>query len=62
MHCGGGSFKNQIKKADKSGARLALILGEDEVKENTITIKHLREKKDQATVEQNVVTDYLKSH
>ena len=30
-HCGGGSFKSQIKRADKSGARIALILGEDEV-------------------------------
>ncbi len=29
-HCGGSSFKNQMKKADKSGAQLALILGEDE--------------------------------
>ena len=30
-HCGGGSFKSQMKKADKSGATLALVLGEDEV-------------------------------
>ncbi|MFX5141976.1 His/Gly/Thr/Pro-type tRNA ligase C-terminal domain-containing protein, partial [Acinetobacter baumannii] len=30
-NCGGGSFKSQFRKADKSGARLALILGEEEV-------------------------------
>ncbi|MDP6198533.1 MAG: histidine--tRNA ligase, partial [Porticoccaceae bacterium] len=38
-HCGGGSFKSQIKKADKSGATIALILGEDEVASNTIGVK-----------------------
>lgn len=61
-HCGGGSFKNQIKKADKSGARYAFILGEDEVKESKITIKYLREQKDQVTVGQDAVADYLRSH
>ncbi|HEC20362.1 MAG TPA: histidine--tRNA ligase [Gammaproteobacteria bacterium] len=41
-HCGGGSFKSQFKKADKSGARLALILGEDEVAQDTVSAKFLR--------------------
>ena len=41
-HCGGGSFKSQFKKADKSGARLALILGEEEVSNAAIGIKFLR--------------------
>lgn len=41
-HMGGGSFKNQIKKADKSGAQLALILGEDEVAKGQVGIKPLR--------------------
>lgn len=41
-HCGGGNFKNQMKKADKSGADIALILGEDEAKLNQVTIKFLR--------------------
>ena len=31
VHCGGGSFKNQFKRADKSGAQIALILGETEI-------------------------------
>jgi len=50
LNCGGGGFKSQIKKADKSGAQLALILGEDEIKNQSITIKHLRKQTDQQTV------------
>ncbi|MES9993047.1 MAG: histidine--tRNA ligase [Candidatus Thiodiazotropha sp.] len=41
-HCGGGTFKNQLKKADRSGARFALILGEDEVARQEIGLKPLR--------------------
>jgi histidyl-tRNA synthetase len=41
-HCGGGSLKNQLKRADKSGASLALILGESEVAEGLVTFKPLR--------------------
>ncbi|MCU7917926.1 MAG: histidine--tRNA ligase [Candidatus Thiodiazotropha sp. (ex Epidulcina cf. delphinae)] len=41
-HCGGGGFKNQLKKADKSRARYALILGEDELVRNEIGFKPLR--------------------
>ena len=36
VNCGAGSFKSQMKRADKSGARLVLILGEDEVQQQTI--------------------------
>ncbi len=46
-HCGGGSFKSQFKKADRSGARLALVLGEDELSRGVVGIKHLREKREQ---------------
>ncbi|KZX59389.1 histidine--tRNA ligase [Halioglobus sp. HI00S01] len=42
QHNGGGSFKSQMKKADKSGARLALIWGEDEVAAGTVSLKALR--------------------
>ncbi|MBL4783243.1 MAG: histidine--tRNA ligase [Porticoccaceae bacterium] len=49
-HCGGGSFKNQLKKADRSGADIALIVGEDEAQSGRLTIKYLRQKKDQVTV------------
>lgn len=50
MNCGGGSFKSQFKKADKSGAKIALVLAEDEVNNQTIAIKYLREKKEQETI------------
>ena len=47
QHTGGGSFKSQIKKADKSGARLALIVGEDEAARGVVTIKPLRDQAEQ---------------
>ncbi|RUO29838.1 histidine--tRNA ligase [Aliidiomarina sedimenti] len=43
QHCGGGNFKKQLKRADKSGARLALIMGEDEVARDVVSVKFLRE-------------------
>jgi histidyl-tRNA synthetase len=49
-HCGGGSFKSQFKKADRSGAHFALVLGEDEVRRREVGIKPLRERKEQETV------------
>ena len=39
VHAGGGSFKSQMKKADRSGARYALILGDDELRSNVIAVK-----------------------
>ena len=43
QHTGGGSFKSQLRRADKSGARVALIWGEDEVLAKTVTVKFLRD-------------------
>ncbi|MFK7732942.1 MAG: histidine--tRNA ligase [Pseudomonadales bacterium] len=43
MHCGGGSMKSQMKKADKSSAHLALIYGESEHANQSISVKQLRE-------------------
>jgi histidyl-tRNA synthetase len=51
MNCGGGSFKSQFKKADKSGARVALVLGEDEVQQQKIAVKYLREEREQALMD-----------
>lgn len=51
MNCGGGSFKSQFKKADKSGAKIGLILGEDEVNNQQIGVKFLREEKAQMTLD-----------
>jgi histidyl-tRNA synthetase len=42
MHCGGGNFKSQMKKADASGARVALIVGDDEANANEVSVKPLR--------------------
>lgn len=57
-NCGGGSFKSQMKKADKSAASLALIIGEDEIASDSVTIKYLREDKPQKTVsQQNLLND-----
>lgn len=47
QHCGGGNFKKQLKRADKSGARIALLLGEDEINSGVIGVKYLREDKPQ---------------
>ena len=61
-NCGGGSFKSQMKKADKSGAAIALILGETEMAEDTVTVKFLREQKQQQTVSQGDISKYLKNN
>jgi histidyl-tRNA synthetase len=61
VHCGGGGFKSQIKKADRSGARMALILGEDEVAQGTLGLKYLREERDQETLAQDAVIDRLRA-
>jgi histidyl-tRNA synthetase len=49
-HCGGGTFKNQLKKADRSQARYALILGEDEIANQEIGLKPLRGKGEQQQI------------
>lgn len=59
-HCGGGSMKSQMKKADKSGAKIALILAEDELKSAQVTVKYLREKKEQASISFDQLADFLK--
>lgn len=41
LHCGGGSFKSQFKKADASTARYAVVIGEDEAEKRVATIKYL---------------------
>ena len=61
VHCDGGSFKSQFKRADKSGAELALILGEDEVRDLTIGIKRLRKDGEQFTLKQSELIPYLQS-
>jgi len=49
-HCGGGSFKSQMKRADASGAAVAVIVGDEEARAGEASIKPLREAVDQARV------------
>ena len=60
-NCGGGNFKKQFKRADKSGAQIALVLGQEEVQEKTVGVKFLREQKDQLQLAQSEVAEQLKS-
>ncbi len=59
---GGGSFKSQFKKADKSGAMLALVLGDDELAQQVISVKPLRSGLEQETVTFSNLTSVLKKH
>lgn len=58
-HCGGGSFKSQFKRADRSGARIALVLGEDELAQGVIGVKFLREDVEQKQIALDSLADYL---
>ncbi|RDX36422.1 histidine--tRNA ligase [Kangiella sp. HD9-110m-PIT-SAG07] len=58
---GGGNFKKQFKRADKSGAKLALVLGEQEVQEQSVGVKFLREQRDQLQLAQSDVAEQLQS-
>jgi len=56
---GHGSFKSQLKKADKSGASIALILGETEIKNHTVGVKFLRSDAEQKTIPLSEITQFL---
>ncbi|MDO8346638.1 MAG: histidine--tRNA ligase [Rugosibacter sp.] len=59
LHCGGGSFKSQMKRADASGAAVALIVGADETAANEVSIKPLREGFEQPATQLRVAFDEL---
>jgi histidyl-tRNA synthetase len=60
VNCGGGSFKSQFKKADKSGAEFAIILGDDEVSRGEVSIKPLRNnKQEQQNMSQQQAIKFL---
>ena len=56
LHCGGGSFKSQMKKADSSGAAFAVIIGDDEAAANEVSLKPMREEGDG---QKRVAVDHL---
>jgi len=61
QHSGGGSFKSQMKKADRSLARYALILGEDEVLANQVTLKPMLEAGEQQRLTLQQAIEKLKT-
>ena len=59
VNAGGGSFKSQFKKADRSGALYALVLGEDECAQQVVAIKPLRTEGEQITVPWDQLSEHL---
>ena len=59
VNCGGGSFKSQFKKADKSGAEYAIILGDDEVSRGEVSVKSLRNEQGQQTLSREQTCAFL---
>ena len=59
LHCGGGSFKSQMKKADASGARYAVIIGDDEAQAGQASLKPLRDAGEQVRVNLNELVGRL---
>ncbi|HDY84390.1 hypothetical protein LCGC14_0618430 [marine sediment metagenome] len=57
-HCGGGSFKNQFKRADRSGARWTFILGDDEIEQKVVGVKTMKTG-EQETIAWTALADYL---
>jgi histidyl-tRNA synthetase len=58
----GGSFKAQFKRADRSGALLALVLGEDEIRNGQVAIKFLRSGEKQLMLDINVAGDWIRKY
>lgn len=61
LNCGGGSFKSQFKKADKSGAELALIMGDDEAERGEVGVKALRLSQEQQNMPLQQALNFLQS-
>ena len=61
LHCSGGNFKKQFKRADKSGATLALVLGESEVQNNQVVVKNLLGEAEQQTIDVDNLIEHVKA-
>lgn len=61
VHAGGGNFKKQLKRADKSDAIYAFIIGENELENKQVTVKHLRVHQEQQTLDLDQAAELLKS-
>jgi len=58
-NCGNGSFKSQFKRADRSGAAIALVIGDDEAAQGQVTLKPLRGEGDQQVLAQQDIAGHL---
>jgi histidyl-tRNA synthetase len=61
FHCGGGSFKSQMKRADASAARFAVIIGDNEAAAQVVGVKPLRELAEQITVPLSGAIDLIRA-
>ncbi|TDF39396.1 histidine--tRNA ligase [Alteromonadaceae bacterium M269] len=61
-HCGGGNFKKQMKRADASGASIALVIGDSEAEQQVVSVKYLRENKEQQTMSVEQLVAFLSNH
>jgi len=59
LHCGGGSFKSQMKKADGSGAPFAVVIGDDEAAAGEVSLKPLRDGGEQIRVPMDALPETL---
>jgi len=59
LNCGGGNFKKQLKRADKSGAAWALIIGDDEIAKQSVAVKPLRGQGEQQLIGESQLTQWL---
>ena len=60
VNCGGGSFKSQFKKADKSGAEFAIIIGDDEAQRGEVALKSLRVEQEQVSLSHSALLQTLR--
>ena len=59
VHAGGGNFKKQLKRADKTGARFALLLGSQEMQSREVAVKPLRDGQEQQTIAFNALSSTI---
>jgi len=59
VHCGDGKFKSQLKRADTMDAKIALIIGEDEIGRDEVGVKHLADGR-QVSIATGTLNEYLR--
>jgi histidyl-tRNA synthetase len=61
-HCGGGNFKKQMKRADNSGANIALVIGQNEMNSQHVAVKYLREHKPQQSISVRDLAAFIRNN